>query len=276
MVYTLFLIPPACILPEGFFFEFFVKFKKNTYILGMEEIKKINGFVHKPDLRERLLERGPESLNDSELMAILLRTGLKDKPVKALAEDIIFHIDKIKPEKIEGYLRSVKGMGDSKIASVMAAMELGRRYYNTQGRVIEHPSDVVPLLQHYAGRSQEHFICVSLNGANEVIAARVVSIGILTKTLVHPREVFSDVIKDRAASVIVAHNHPSGNLLPSREDILLTNRLYEAGNILGIKLLDHIILVPSGDYYSFIQNEISLSEHFTESGLGGMRTSSNY
>ncbi len=225
------------------------------------EALKIFGMqtVRKPDLREKLLERGPESLNDSELMAILLRTGLKDKPVKTLAEDIILHIDKVKPEKIEGYLRSIKGMGDSKITTVMAAMELGRRYYNTQGRVIEHPSDAVPLLQHYAARAQEHFICVSLNGANEVISTRVVSIGILTKTLVHPREVFCDAIKDRAASIIVAHNHPSGNLSPSREDILLTNRLYEAGDILGIKLLDHIILVPCGDYFSFIQNEINLA-----------------
>lgn len=212
----------------------------------------------KPDIRERLLERGPESLTDSELVAILLRTGIKDKPVKALADDIITHIDKSCPEKIESYLRSIRGMGDSKISTIMAAIELGRRYYNMHGRIIVHPSDAVPLLQHYAARNQEHFICVSLNGANEIIATRVVSIGILTKALVHPREVFSDAIKERAASIIIAHNHPSGNVSPSKEDILITNRLYEAGAILGIKLLDHIILVPSGAYFSFVQNDISL------------------
>lgn len=224
-------------------------------------LKKSQAIVQsnkKPDMRERLLERGPESLTDSDLVAILLRTGIKDKSVKVLADDIITHIDKSRPEKIESYLRSIRGMGDSKISTIMAAIELGRRYYNMHGRIIAHPSDAVPLLQHYAARNQEHFICVSLNGANEIIATRVVSIGILTKALVHPREVFSDAIKERAAAIILAHNHPSGNVCPSKEDILITNRLYEAGTILGIKVLDHIILAPSGEYFSFIQNDISL------------------
>lgn len=214
----------------------------------------------KPNMREKLLERGAESLSDSELIAILLRTGAKDKPVKKLADDIIMHIDKSRPEKIEGYLRLIRGMGDSKIATIMAALELGRRYYNMRSRIIRHPSDVVPLLQHYAGRNQEHFICVSLNGANEIIDTRVVSIGILTKTIVHPREVFADAIMARAASIIIAHNHPSGNSTPSKEDILITNRLYEAGSILGISILDHIILVPNGSFFSFVQNDISLAK----------------
>ena len=215
-------------------------------------------YHQKPDMREKLLEKGPENLTDAELVAVLLRTGLKDKPVKALAEDIVVHIDKSKPEKIEGYLRSIRGMGDSKISTVLAAMELGRRYYNTQNRTITNPAEAVPMLQHYACRNQEHFICISLNGANEIIAVRVVSVGTLNRTIVHPQEVYSDPLKDRAAAIIVAHNHPSGNASPSNEDVLLTNRLYEAGNILGIKLLDHIILVPKGEYFSFIQNGVKL------------------
>nr|AFD04893.1 DNA repair protein [Treponema denticola] len=208
----------------------------------------------KPDMRERLLEYGPQNLSDSDLVAVLLRTGIKDKPVKELADDIILHIDRARPEKIEGYLRSIRGMGDSKISTVLAAMELGRRYYDNKNRTISHPTDVVPLLQHYADRDREHFICVSLNGANEIIATRVVSVGTINRTIVHPREVYSDPLKDRAAAIIAAHNHPSGNLEPSSEDMELTRRLYEAGKILGVKLLDHIILVPNGNFFSFVQS----------------------
>ncbi len=215
---------------------------------------------NKPDFREKLIESGAEHLQDSELIAILLRTGIKDKPVQELASDIISRIDRAKPEKIEGYLRSIRGMGDSKIATILAAMELGRRYFGTKKRIISHPSDVVPFLQHYAGRNQEHFICVSLNGANEIIAKRVVSVGLVNRTLVHPREVYADPIKDRAASIIVAHNHPSGNIRPSDDDIELTHRLHKAGKILGIALLDHIILVESGKFFSFIQNDIPLEK----------------
>ncbi len=229
-----------------------------AYAISAEAARKTE-YTAKPDMREKLLEKGPENLTDAELVAVLLRTGLKDRPVKALAEDIVGHIDKSKPEKIEGYLRSIRGMGDSKISTVLAAMELGRRYYNTQNRVITNPAEAVPMLQHYACRNQEHFICLSLNGANEILATRVVSVGILNRTIVHPREVYSDPLKDRAASIIVAHNHPSGKASPSEEDILLTNRLYDAGDILGIRLLDHIILVPNGGYFSFIQHGISLS-----------------
>lgn len=207
----------------------------------------------KPDFRERLLERGAESLPDEELIAILLRTGIKDKPVLELSKDIIGLVDKNKTDEIEDSLRGIKGMGDSKIAVVMAAFELGRRYFSPASEKISKPSEIVPFLKHYAHRNQEHFLCVSLNGANEIISVRVVSIGSLTGTIVHPREVFADVIVDRAAAVIVAHNHPSGNTTPSEEDINLTDRLAEAGNILGIKLLDHIILSPRGDFLSFAQ-----------------------
>jgi DNA repair protein RadC len=111
---------------------------------------------------------------------------------------------------------------------------------------------VLPLIRHFADRKQEHFICVSLNGANEIIATRVVSVGLVNKTQVHPREVFADPITDRASAVIVAHNHPSGSLEPSKEDIDITARLKSAGEILGIRLLDHVIFNSKG-YYSFLE-----------------------
>ena len=207
-------------------------------------------YHQKPDMREKLLEKGPENLTDAELVAVLLRTGLKDKPVKALAEDIVVHIDKYKPEKIEGYLRSIRGMGDSKISTVLAAMELGRRYYNTQNRTITNPAEAVPMLQHYACRNQEHFICISLNGANEIIAVRVVSVGTLNRTIVHPREVYSDPLKDRAAAIIVAHNHPSGNPTPSGADDGITQQLKRACREVDLVLIDHIIVADT-QYYSY-------------------------
>lgn len=207
----------------------------------------------KPDIRERLLEYGAAKLSDTELLAVLLRTGTAQKPVTLLAEDIIQHIDSKKKESIEIALHSIKGIGSAKMATILAAFELGRRYYGVSNEKISHPHDIVPLLRHYAGRKQEQFICSSLNGAHEVLAIRVVSVGTLTHTLVHPREVFADVLEDRAAAVILAHNHPSGTLEPSMEDLTLTRRLTQAGELLGIKVLDHIILAPNGTYVSFIE-----------------------
>ena len=108
------------------------------------------------------------------------------------------------------------------------------------------------MIQHYADRKQEHFLCVSLNGSNEVIAVRIISVGLVNKTHVHPREVFADAITDRASAVIVAHNHPSGNVEPSKEDMEITKQLKSAGEILGIKLLDHIIFNRI-NYFSFLE-----------------------
>ena len=207
----------------------------------------------KPDIRERLLECGVERLSDTDLLAVLLHTGIANKPVTKLAEEIVRHIDTRKAESIEATLRTVNGIGAAKLSTILAAFELGRRYYGVGGEKVRHPSDIVPFLRHYSVRKQEQFICVSLNGAHEILAIRVVSVGTLTHTLVHPREVFADSLADRAAAVILAHNHPSGALAPSAEDLNLTKRLCEAGRLLGIEVLDHIILSPNGEYMSFIE-----------------------
>ncbi len=122
---------------------------------------------------------------------------------------------------------------------------------------IRFPADVLPLIRHYADRKQEHFLCVSVNGAREVTHVRVVSIGLVNKSHVHPREVFADVIAERASAVIIAHNHPEGSLNPSEEDIAITESIRDAGKILGINLLDHIIFNRS-DYYSFAENNAAI------------------
>lgn len=139
-------------------------------------------------------------------------------------------------------LQEIAGVGLAKATLIMAALEFARRRIRPEGLKISFPSDLIPLIKHYADRKQEHFICVSINGANEVIASRVVPVGLVNKTQVHPREVFADPITDRASGIIVAHNHPSGSLNPSKEDVAITKQLKSAGETLGIRLLDHTLL----------------------------------
>jgi len=119
-------------------------------------------------------------------------------------------------------------------------------------RTIRMASDVVPIIARYAKRRQEYFIVITLNGAHDVMRVHVVTIGILNRTMVHPREVFVHAIRERAAAVIMAHNHPSGALEPSREDRDLTKRMTDAGELLGIQVLDHVIISKNG-YYSFLE-----------------------
>jgi len=141
-------------------------------------------------------------------------------------------------------------MGLAKGAQILSAFELARRHLLKDAVKITCAKDVLPLVADIAGKQQEYFVCISLNGANEVIEKRVVTIGLLDKSPVHPREVFADVIGDRAAAVIFAHNHPSGELQPSESDLRIHDQLTEAGKILGLRVLDHVIVTRKG-YYSF-------------------------
>jgi DNA repair protein RadC len=191
-------------------------------------------------------------LSDLELLAILLGSGTRDSDVLTVAGRILKAIDGGKDQVSLDKLQEIEGVGPAKAALIAAALEFARRRIRPEGLRIFFPPDALPLIRHFADRRQEHFICVSLNGANEVIATRVVSVGLVDKTQVHPREVFADPITDRASAVIAAHNHPSGSLEPSREDHDITARLKSAGEILGIRLLDHIIFNQKG-YYSFLE-----------------------
>ncbi len=215
-------------------------------------MKKLKDLSASERPREKLQAKGPEALSDLELMAILLGSGTKGSDVLTVAGRILKVLDgrneKLGPEE----LQAIEGVGPAKASLIAAALEFARRRIRPEGLRISFPPDVLPLIRHYADRKQEHFICVSLNGANEVIATRVVSVGLVNRTQVHPREVFADPITDRATAVIVAHNHPSGSLEPSREDFDITDRIKSAGEVLGIRLLDHIIFNPRG-CYSFLE-----------------------
>lgn len=216
--------------------------------------KRITDMPKSERPRERLLAKGPGALSDTELMAVLLGKGTKGHDVLSVAEKIIGAIDPCGAALNMEALRKIEGVGPAKAALIAAALEFSRRRIRPEGTKISTPCDVLPLLLHYADRKQEYFICISLNGANEIIAHRVVSVGLVNKTQVHPREVYADPITDRAAAIIVAHNHPSGSLTPSREDRTITEQLKAAGDTLGISFLDHIIFGRKG-YWSFLEHK---------------------
>ncbi|MDR1073390.1 MAG: DNA repair protein RadC [Treponema sp.] len=202
--------------------------------------------------REKLMEHGPASLSDKELLAILLNAGIKGKNVSVLAAELLERLDKEKGIPSVEELAELTGLGKSKSCSVVAMLEFGRRRWGVAGTRIRHPQDIFDLIRHHADRRQERFICISLNGAHEALAVRIVTIGLVNKTIVHPREVFADPLLDRASAVICAHNHPSGRLAPSPEDDEITEKLQCSAEILGINFLDHIIFSDSA-FFSYRQ-----------------------
>jgi DNA repair protein RadC len=216
-------------------------------------MKKIKDLPKKDRPREKLLEKGARTLSDQELLAIILGRGTQKDDVLSLSKKIVKVLDGIGLDFQAKDIIEIDGIGEAKATSLCAAFEFVRRRIKPEGLKIKFPADILPLIRHYGDRKQEHFICVSINGANEVMTVRVVTIGLINKTHVHPREVFADVIAERASAVIVAHNHPSGELHPGKEDIRITKRLKAASEILGLNLLDHIIFNAKG-YYSFAEN----------------------
>lgn len=200
--------------------------------------------------REKLREKGASALSDEELVGAILGTGTAGVDVRTIARGVAGLIREYKQGLTLDHLIAVPGVGLAKAAQVLSAFELARRYLLRDTVKIVVAQDVRPLVADIAGKQQEYFVCISLNGANEVIEKRVVTIGLLDKSPVHPREVFADVIADRAAAVIFAHNHPSGDLQPSENDLRIHEQLTEAAKILGLRVLDHLI-VTRKSYFSF-------------------------
>ena len=213
-----------------------------------------------PELRprERLLEAGPSTLSDGELLGLLLGIGSREKTAVELAGEVISEAGGLHGlyEVNAHELMEVNGIGEAKACIILAAVELGRRIGQVRnpGRpMISSPADVDRLLRgRIANLDRENFVVVLLNTKNEVIGTPLVSVGTLSASLVHPREVFKPAIRASAASVVLAHNHPSGKVEPSREDREVTRRLGEAAGVLGIEMLDHVIV---GDGY------FSMKEH---------------
>ena len=202
--------------------------------------------------REKLQARGAESLSDYELLMAIIGSGNAQADVTKIARDVSKLVKAKGSDLTLDDLLAVKSLGPAKSTQIMAGYELWRRQFEVSERpIIDTPQIAADQLADIAGKKQEYFVCLTLDGANRLINKRIITIGTLTASLVHPREVFAEAIADRAASIIIAHNHPSGNLQPSDADRAVTERLREAGELLGINLVDHIIITTK-DYTSII------------------------
>jgi DNA repair protein RadC len=202
--------------------------------------------------REKLAARGAASLSDYELLMAIIGSGNKQADVTKIARDLQKLLQDKGRELTFDDLLSIGSLGPAKSTQIMAGFELWRRRFESSEQpVIDSPDKAADQLSDIRDKKQEYFVCLTLDGANRLISKRIITIGTLTSSLVHPREVFAEAISDRAASIIVAHNHPSGNLQSSDADRQVTERLKEAGVLLGINLVDHII-VTSKDFVSIV------------------------
>ncbi len=197
--------------------------------------------------RERMVKEGADKLSNQELIAILLRTGTKNESVFQLSSRVLKELGSIRHlnEMSIDELTRIKGIGQAKAVQIIAGLELGRRVARKRAEVmtIRSPQEAATYLMEVIGLDQqEKFYCLYLNTKNQIIYEKTVFMGSLNSSIVHPREVYKEALKWSAASIIVSHNHPSGDPSPSREDIEVTKRLIEAGEIIGIECLDHLII----------------------------------
>jgi DNA repair protein RadC len=206
--------------------------------------------------RERLQKFGPEALSAQELLALVIGRGIPKKSVMSIAQELLMRFGNIKAisQATIEELSQIKGIGLAKAAQIKACFELGKRE-DLEPEVkdfdVKNPEGVVKAIRaSIKDKAKEHFKLILLNPRNKIIGISTISIGTLNASLVHPREVFKDAIAHSAASVVLAHNHPSGDPEPSEDDIEITKKLVESGKILGIEVIDHII-IGKNDYYSF-------------------------
>ena len=197
--------------------------------------------------REKLAKNGAENLSDYELLMAIIGSGNKYADVTKIARDVRKLI--LLKGSLLSYedLLNIKSLGPAKSSQIMASFELWRRQFEVEERpIIDTAQKAAEQLKDIENKQQEYFVVLTLDGANRLISKRTVTIGTLTASLVHPREVFADAITDRAASIIIAHNHPSGNLEASEADKQVTHRIRQAGEILGIELIDHLLITKNG------------------------------
>jgi len=208
--------------------------------------------------RERFLKSGAASLSDAELLAVILQTGTKDENAIDMSNRLIskYGLDKLSELSLNE-LQEIKGIGPAKAMQIKALFEFNKRHAISKRdeTPIKCAKDVyeyaLPLL---SGKDKEHFMILHLDSKNKIIKDEIISIGILNASLVHPREVFKSAIKESANAIVLVHNHPSGDYTPSQEDKEITERLFDAGEVLNIKVLDHVIIGKEG-YWSWKEEE---------------------
>jgi DNA repair protein RadC len=209
--------------------------------------------------REKLLDRGPSTLTNAELLAVLLRNGPKGATALDEARVLLARADDdwhALAEYGPGQLREV-GLGDPKIAQILAAVEIAKRYGEREwkpGTPLRGSADIYAhFRERLAAEPREHFYVVLLDNKHRKIRDVLVSLGSLTASIVHPRDVFAQVVRFSAAAIVLCHNHPSGDATPSKEDIEITQRLRATGELMGVRVLDHII-IGKGRYVSMVDD----------------------
>jgi len=205
--------------------------------------------------REKLQRRGPASLSDFELLEVLIGSGSADTDVSQIAKGLQRVLQRSTGDLLLEDLKAIRGVSLARAARVLSALEIARRYLQKTAEPLKTAADLVARLDDIRGKKQEYLVALTLDGGQRLIAQRTVTIGTLDAVMAHPREVFADAITDRAASVVVAHNHASGSVEPSHNDISLTQQLAAAGQLLGVELRDHII-INKNDYFSFRQHHM--------------------
>jgi DNA repair protein RadC len=205
--------------------------------------------------REKLQRKGPAALSDFELLEVLIGNGGRSADVSTIARSIQKLLQKGGDAVHYELLTSIRGVSIATAGKLLAALELAKRHLLRDVEPLRTQHDIVARLQDISTKRQEYFVCLTLDGGQRQIARRVITIGTLDSVLAHPREVFADAIADRAASVVVAHNHPSGEVAPSQKDITLTQQLAAAGQLVGITLHDHLILTKT-EVFSFRQHHL--------------------
>ena len=222
-------------------------------------MSRVKDIIESERPRERLLEVGEKSLSNEELLSIILKTGTKNISVKDLSRKILNEIKDISNLKDMTYnkLIKIKGIGTVKAIEILASLELGRRVYykNVKQKVKLNNTTLVfeQFKNLFINETQENFYALYLNTKTELISYKLLFKGTINTSVVHPREIFKYAFLESASSIIVIHNHPSNNTTPSKEDIELTNKLFEIGNIMAIPVIDHII-IGIDNYYSFYEN----------------------
>lgn len=227
----------------------------------MEKPLKITDLPENERPRERLLRYGPDTLSNAELLAVILRTGTKKENILQLCNNLIKEsggLNGLLSMDLEEFMK-LDGIGEAKAAQLVALSELSKRFRSFRSGDsyrISQPKDVADyVMEDMRNLKVEHLKVIMLNTKNIVISAKDVSVGSLNTSIVHPREVFCEAIKKRCASIIICHNHPSGDPTPSCEDMNISKRLKECGKIIGIELLDHII-IGNGSYISLKEKGI--------------------
>lgn len=221
----------------------------------MMRAKRIHQLPAADRPREKLHLKGARALSDFELLEVIIGKGAPSVDVGTIARNVQKLLRSGGAALSYDSLLAIKGISMATAGKILASIELAHRHLLKDAEVLNTIQDYISRFDDIRSKQQEYFICLSLDGGQRLIAKRTITIGTLDTVLAHPREVFADAIADRAASVLVAHNHPSGSSKPSRKDVTLTQQLCAAGQLLGISLQDHII-VTKKDYFSFRQHHL--------------------